>query len=197
MALELSTTEANSSLEVTSPKTSTKISSASENLVWQTNSASRASVFPYIFYRIASTAAIKHKTKDPSPPTASSSKLLQPTTRSTPILCPTISVWYKTSSAKSYAKITTKRSSKMKTSRRSSASPNLACRLLAKSRRLASVRSENSSKQPRRSASWKKTRNSLRPLASSSFKCRSREKTATSRRKSMGTSMALCSAQRA
>lgn len=137
----LSTTAANNSLVATLLKTSTKTSSAFANSVWQTNSASRVSVCLCTFSRTAYTAATRHKTKAPSPPTASYFLRLQPTTPSASIPFPTTSASCRTSSARSCARTTTKPSSKTKTCRRNSAFPSPVCRPPARSPRLASGRS--------------------------------------------------------
>lgn len=188
--------EANNSSAATLLRTLTKTSSASASSVSQTNSASKALAFPYISSRTAFTVATKRKTKARSLPTARSIQLLPLTIQSASTPFPTTSAWCKISSAKSCARTTTRRLWKTKTCHRSSASPNPGCHRPARSHRPASVRSANNSKQPRRSASWKRIRNSRRLSASSSCRCQSPGRTATSQRKSTGTSMARCSVQK-
>jgi transcriptional activator SPT7 len=185
-----STMEASNLSVVTLPKTSAKTSLASKNSVWLTNSAWTVSAYPCIFSRTVCTAATKRRTKGRSPRAARSSPRRLPTTQLASNIYPTTLAWCKTTSGRSYARTTTKRWSKTKTCHRSSASPNLACRPLAKSRPRANVRFANSNRRPRRSASWRKTPNSICLWASSNYRCQSRGTTATNRRKSTATSTA-------
>jgi hypothetical protein len=182
--------EASNSLVVTLLKTSTKTSLASVNSVWQTNSAWKVSACLCIFCRTVCTVATRLKTKGQSPQAAWSSPRLLPTTPSASNIYPTTSAWCKTSSARSYARTTTRRWSKTKICRRSSAFPSPDCRPRARSRHRGNVRSANNNRQPRRSASWRKTRNSKRLWANSNYRCQSRETTGTNRRKSTATSTA-------
>lgn len=188
---------ASNSSAATSPRTLTKTSSASASSVWQTNLAWKVLVCLCTCFKIASTAATRHKTKVQLPAMVPHSQHRLRTTLSAWTPCPTTSASCKNSSAKSCARTTTRPLSKTKTCRRNNASPSLACRPRVRSRRLASDRFVNSSKRRRRSGSSKRTRNSRRRSASSSYRCRSEEMTETSRRKSTGTLMARCLAPRA
>lgn len=158
MASVPSTMAASNLWAVTLRKILMKTSSASKNLDWLTNSASKVSVFLCICYRIGCIVSIKQATPFPSLRLALCSSRQHPTSRLLRTIYRHRSGWFKTSLLRNWLPTKVERLWKMKTFLRSSASRNRVYHQLAKSLRPENVHCESNNRWRRRSGSSRNTK---------------------------------------
>ncbi|MBE7180066.1 MAG: hypothetical protein INR71_02465 [Terriglobus roseus] len=149
----LSMTEASNLWVATSPRTSTKTSSASKSLDWTASSGSHLSVYLCTSCRTACTTSTSSRTQGRRRRRAWSWSSSRCSTRSRRKTYPRRLGWCRTFSCRSCTPPTTSRSSRTRTCQSSSASRSPACRPRARSRARASGPSASSSSWPSASAS--------------------------------------------